>query len=125
MKKQSQLNPLTPAKHATAIGWISVEQSRVLADSVREAMSRRKREETEWRFDEHGKVSNRALAEMIVSSLYYAKPPVISEADYDRAVEIVEEEINIVEIVGKDLCERQRRASQWGGGHAEDRPPHL
>ena len=74
-------------------------------------MSKHERRESEWKFDEHGNVSNRALAEMIVSSLFYAKPPVISDADFDRAVDIAEEEINVVEIQGK---ERVRRAQTSG-----------
>ena len=63
---------------------------------------------TEGQFDPDGKLPPRALAEMIISSLYYAKPPAISKADYDRAVNIAEEEISVWETIGKDWAARNR-----------------
>ena len=82
-----------------------------------EEIMKPKPEESEWKYDENGRVSNRALAEMIVSSLYYAKPPVVADKDYDRAVDIAEEEINVVDIMGKgNLKERQNnKGSQQSG----------
>ena len=71
-------------------------------------MTEEKPHPEEWRFDENGKVTNRALAEMIVSSLFYAKPRVVAESDYDRAIDIVEEEINVVEAQGKTWRENQK-----------------
>ena len=76
--------------------------------------------ESEWKYDENGRVSNRALAEMIVSSLYYAKPPVVTDKNYDRAVDIAEEEINVVDIMGKEhLKEKQNNkgSQQSGAGY--------
>jgi len=55
-----------------------------------------------WKYDENGRVSNRTFAELIISSLYYAKPRVISENDYDRAIDIAEEEINVTEVLGNE-----------------------
>lgn len=64
-------------------------------------MTEQKAQPEEWKFDENGKVTNRALAEMIVSSLFYAKPRVVAESDHDRAIDIVEEELNVVDAQGK------------------------
>ena len=56
--------------------------------------------------DDQGHFDNRSMAEMIVSSLFYAKPQVISKEDYDRAIDIVEEELIVIDSHGESWREQ-------------------
>ena len=67
-----------------------------------------KRDRKDWHMDENGLVTSRTLAEMIVSSLHYAKPQVISDDNYDRAVEIAEEEIDVQKVF-RDLTRKKNK----------------
>ena len=55
----------------------------------------KRKRQGDWKLDENGKLSNRSLAEMIVSTLYYAKPRIISDEELDRATDILEEELTV------------------------------
>ncbi len=81
-------------------------------------MMKNKPTRSDWKCDENGEVSSRTLAEMIVSSLFYAKPPAITESDYDRAVDIAEEEINVVKIFGNEWrAKKQNETGNSQPGH--------
>ena len=81
--------------------------------------------ESDWKYDENGRVSSRTLAEMIISSLYYAKPPVITDKDYDRAVDITEEEINVTEILGKEHREMKQEVKKNSQQEASEGHPEA
>jgi len=57
----------------------------------------KRKKQGDGKLEENGKFSNRSLAEMIVGSLYYAKPRIVSDEEYERAIEIVEEELTVAQ----------------------------
>lgn len=72
-------------------------------------MNNETRPEGNWQMDDQGRFDNRSIAEMIVTSLFYAKPPVITEESYDRAVDIVEEELIVIDSHGQEWLKRTKR----------------
>jgi len=78
----------------------------------------KRKKQGDWKLDENGKFSNRSLAEMIVCSLYHAKPRIVSNEEYERAIDVVEEELTVAQAIGETYVTRQHAK------HKDRQPGH-